>query len=108
MNIKRGDVYWVQFDPSVGSEIKKTRPAVVVSADAVNRHLDRFQVVPLSTNTTRLYPGEAIVSIQGSKNKIMGNQITTVSELRIKEFVEQLTGSDLAAVDAALRVQLGL
>ena len=61
--MKRGEVWWVEFDPSVGTEIKKTRPAVIVSNDAANRNLNRVVVVPLTSNTGKAYPGEAVVSI---------------------------------------------
>ena len=63
--MKRGEIWWVEFDPSVGSEIRKTRLAVIVSNDAANRNLARVVVIPLTSNTGRHYPGEAIVSLGG-------------------------------------------
>ncbi len=63
--MKRGEVWWVEFDPSIGSEIRKKRPAVIVSNDSANRYLLRVVVIPLSTNTTRVYPGETLVTLEG-------------------------------------------
>lgn len=71
--MKRGEVWWIEFDPSVGSEIQKKRPAVIVSNDAANRNLARVVVVPLTSNTGRRYPGEAVVTVSGQSSKAMAD-----------------------------------
>ena len=63
--MKRREVWWVIFDPSVGGEIKKKRPAVIVSNDVSNKFLNRVQVVPLTSKTDHLYPSEALVILEG-------------------------------------------
>jgi len=108
MKPRRGEVWWIVFDPRVGSEVQKTRPAVVVSNDSSNRHLDRFQVVPLTSNVNRVYTGEVLVQIKKETGKVMGNQITTASQHRFHKKLAVLNTTDLKKVEAALKIQLGL
>lgn len=106
--MKRGEVWWVNFDPSVGGEVKKQRPAVIVSNDAANKHLNRVQVVPLTTHADRVYPSEAAVALRGKPHKAMADQLTTVSKIRLHNRVGRLSKPDLQAVERAIKVQLEL
>lgn len=106
--MNRGEVWWINFDPSVGGEIKKERPAVIVSNNAANRNLNRVQVVPITSNVTRLYPSEALVTLQGRQGKAMADQLATVSKQRIRKKAGEITPEEMTVLELAIKVQLGL
>ncbi|MGB3779310.1 MAG: type II toxin-antitoxin system PemK/MazF family toxin [Tunicatimonas sp.] len=105
---QRGDVWWINFDPSVGQEVKKKRPAIVISNNTSNKHLKRYQVVPLSTQTGKFYPSETPVKLAGKESKAMADQLTTVSELRFINRAGSITQDELTEVERIVKLQLGL
>ena len=106
--MKRGEVYWVNFEPARGGEIRKERPAVIVRNDTSNRILNRVQVLPLTSATERVYPSEALVTVNGQLQKAMADQIRTIAKERLGNRIGTLTARDVLAVERAIRRQLGL
>jgi len=107
-HIERGEVYWVNFDPSLGGEIQKICPAVVISNNAANAALNRLQVVPITSKTDRLYPGEALIELNGEKRKAMADQLTTVSKVRLGKRLGAISTAGMDRIEDAVMLQLGL
>jgi mRNA interferase MazF len=107
--MKRGEIWWVNLDPTIGSEIKKRHPCVVVSNDASNRAQSRVQVVPMtSANPSRVYPWEARVTLNGGASKALADQIRTVAKARLTALAGTTSAREMAALEDALRFQLAL
>lgn len=111
--LQRGAVVTVRFDPAVGSEIRKTRPAVVVSNDAACRFDAVVQVVPVTGLPGREpRPYEAPIGSDSSgvdrSSRMVANQIRTISKQRIGDVIGRLDTDELHELDRALRIQLGL
>jgi len=102
MVCKRYDIHWVELDPARGSELRKTRPAVIVSLDVLNRVLETVVVCPL---TSQLHPGwrtRLPVKVAGKHAEIAADQIRTVSKSRLRKKLGSLSGRDAAALRRVL------
>jgi len=108
LEMKRGEIWWVDFEPSIGGEIRKVRPAIIVSNDISNRYINRVQVIPVTSNISRVYPGETLVFINQKQGKAMANQLTTVSKQRLKRRIGKVTDAEMKQIEEIIRLQLGL
>lgn len=105
---RRGDVYWVALDPALGSEIHKTRPAVIVSNNSCNAFGSRVVVLPLTSNVDSVYPGEVLVTVKGKPSRALGDQIRSLDKSRLRSRIDTLSQDESAAVDEAIRITLAL
>lgn len=105
---RRGEVWWVDFNPSLGGEVQKMRPAIIVSNNASNKVMNRVQVVPTTSNTAKCFPCEAYVEIDGKMSKAMADQLATVSKLRLKSKIGQISEQNMFEVERAIKTQLDL
>jgi mRNA interferase MazF len=101
-------VYWVSLDPVIGSEIRKTRPAVVVSNDSCNRYGNRVVVLPITSNVSSVYPGEALIEVKGKQGRALGDQIRSIDKSRLQARAGTLTPAEMTRIDEALAITLAL
>ena len=106
--MRRGEVYLVSLDPTVGSETKKTRPAVIVSNDMQNKHTNRVVVIPITSQVKKIYQFEAAVSIQNKSGKAMADQIRTVDKSRLVKKLDDLSNEELLHLEKAMKVVLNI
>lgn len=109
--MKRGEVYWGNFDPTVGSEIKKTRPCLIISNNIANEFSSLVTVLPLtSQKLDKVYKHEVLVTNDPKlKNgKVKVNQIRAFDKARIGKFITKLPNSIMAEVEKSLVLHLGL
>lgn len=106
--IQRGDVFWVNFDPSLGSEIKKIRPALVVSNNIANEKSSRVIVAPITSTANKVYIFEALINLPNLRGKIMLDQIKSFDKVRLKEKIVTLDLETMEKVNEALKIALDL
>lgn len=107
-NPKRGDVYWVNLDPTIGAEIRKTRPCAVLSVSALNERRRTVVVIPLSSGGTARPPLVVAIPSVGPGHTARIDQIRVVDKARLSNQLGRLDRHDLASIESALRTVLGL
>jgi mRNA interferase MazF len=105
---RRGDVFWVKLDPAQATEIGKTRPAVIVSNNSCNRYGTRVVVLPVTSNIESLYPGEAMIEVQGRPARALGDQLRSIDKCRLGSRIGTLSPAELSAVEEAILITLGI
>ncbi len=105
---RRGDVYWVNLDPTIGTEVRKTRPAVILSNNAQNEVGPRVLAAPITSNTSRVYSFEALIRVDGKPAKAMLDQVRCLDQSRLGGYIGVLTAPEMKGVERALRVAFDL
>lgn len=111
--MKRGEIYYANLDPTIGSEIAKRRPVLIVSNDINNRAASTLTILPITSNITKIYPFEVSLSMENSglpkASKIQAQQIRTIAKQRIcSEVLGRLSPLLMESVDAAIKLHLAL
>lgn len=102
MDLEQYSIVLVNLDPTVGSEIKKTRPCVIISPNEMNKYLNTIVLAPMTTNVKK-YPTRVSVKHNDKKGMIAIDQICTVDKIRIIKVFEKLTISELENCKAVIK-----
>jgi len=110
---RRGEIYLVRFDPTVGHEIQKTRPAVVIQNDVSNQYSPITIVAAISSQfSDPPFPREVVIESEESglpkRSAVIANQIRSVDRLRLQKKIGRLSRPSMERVDAAIKISLGL
>lgn len=111
--MKRGEIYYANLSPAVGSEMDKRRPVLIVSNDINNRVATTVTILPITSNVSRVYPFEVLLNPDDSglpkPSKVQAQQVRTISKQRIEdEPLGTLSEELMQLVDAALKLHLGV
>ena len=105
---KRGEIYWVNLDPTVGSEINKIRPALVISNDSGNEYSQRIIVAPITSSVKKVYPFEVKIEIAGKESKVLLDQLRSIDKQRLSKKLSVLDYDTVNLVNKALKIALDL
>ena len=104
----RGEIYWIELDPTLGIEIKKTRPCLILSINAYNKKMPRVIIFPITSQIQNIYPFQIHVEVNGKEGKVMTDQVRCVDKRRIKERSGALTSVKIQEVEESIKLCLGI
>jgi mRNA interferase MazF len=105
---KRGEIYWVDLDPTKGRETQKTRPGLVLSSNTANRSSDLIMIAPITSQVKNVYPFEVRFFLEDKPAKIMLNQCRAVDKVRLFGKIGKIALDVMDQVEDAIRVVFGL
>jgi len=81
--IKSGEIYWIKLDPTIGKEINKTCPGLIISNNQQNEYSPLIIIIPVTSDLERIYPFEVVINLKESKGKILTNQVRSLDKSRL-------------------------
>jgi mRNA interferase MazF len=105
MEINQYDVHWIDLNPTIGSEMSKTRPCVIISPDEMNRFLKTVIIAPV-THTLKSYPSRINCKIDGQAGSVMLDQLRTINKIRIKAKLSKLTSKEIVQLKTVINEML--
>lgn len=105
---KRGEVFWVNLDPTLGTEINKCRPCLIISCDEGNEASSRVTVAAITSSIKTVYPFQVKIFMQNKDGKVLLNQIRTIDKQRLDKKIATLDKETMLQVDKALKISLAL
>lgn len=105
---KRGDIYWVDLDPTVGTETQKKRPCLILSNNTHNKKMPRIIAAPITSQIKNVFPFEALVQIKNHQGKVMLDQLRCFDKQRLKGKYWELDALIMQEIEEKLKILLAL
>ena len=102
MIVQQYDVFIVNLDPTVGSEIKKNRPSVIISPDEMNKYLDTVVIAPV-TSQSKNYPTRVMIDLEGQENWVVIDQIRTIDKSRLTKKIGSLSQKKISSIKHVIK-----
>lgn len=105
---KRGDIFWVRLDPVIGSEMQKTRPALIISNDHGNELSPRVIIAPITSKVGKVYPFEVEIEVSNRHGKVVLDQMRSIDKIRLVKRIDACSDDTLDLIEEALKLILAL